>query len=384
MVDVGPAELRDAAAKRAAMVRDELDRLQEGIDRHHDDVRRLRRELGQAWEALTDALVPDLDGARLDRLSARLEAPSLAAASVHAAIEADRRELERGVADLEAERARRGDSAALAERLREIKAEMAPHAEVIDLFEREHAWRELFDLGYGSAGYPLRWWQFRYYRHRRHADELLASLGPQVGAATFAELRERYLAEREARAALAREWESCTTRKSALDNLDRGLRVALAARDAVAERHLAGVRRSVRKRLHKLPPDELAERFTDLPEVHRAALHIAGLDAKRRALERIVHAWIERPRTELLELLNGDERDLVELARDGCERAMPWELFVDAYPDLRPRWSERWRIFERCRGALLGFDDYASRTAGMSWWQVMVGVDPPPPPVDGD
>ena len=35
VVDVGPAELRDAAAKRAAMVRDELDRLQEGIDRHH-------------------------------------------------------------------------------------------------------------------------------------------------------------------------------------------------------------------------------------------------------------------------------------------------------------------------------------------------------------
>ncbi|MEZ4383250.1 MAG: hypothetical protein R3A79_18120 [Nannocystaceae bacterium] len=382
MVDVGPAELREAAAKRTALVRAELDALQGAIDRHHDDIRQLRREQGEAWDALAEALAPDLDRDRLDRLSVRLGAPSLAADPVYAALAAERADLARGVADLETERARRGDRAALDQRVVELDRAMAERAEAVDLFEREHAWRELFDLGYGTASYPLRWWQFRYYRHRRLAEELLEGLGSKVGAATFDELRARYLAEREARASLAQEWERCTTRASALENLDRGLGAAVAALDGVEARQLAKVRREVCGRLHKLPLAELAERVAEPPEAREAAQRIAGVDAKRRLLERVVHAWIERPRGELLELLNSDERDLVELARDDCQRAMAWELFVDAYPDPRPQWAARRRTFERARARLLAFEDYAGRDPAQAWWDAMVGDEPPPPETD--
>jgi hypothetical protein len=45
-----------------------------------------------------------------------------------------------------AERARRGDRAAIIARLGEIETAMAPHAANVEAFERESTWPELFDL----------------------------------------------------------------------------------------------------------------------------------------------------------------------------------------------------------------------------------------------
>jgi len=382
MVDVGPKGLHDAAAERAAKSREELHRLQEVVGQHLEDSALLRRRLADAWQALGVVLLPTLDGDRLDELSVELGAPELAAESVYGALNDERAELDRTIREIEAEQVRRGDRAPIIARIGELEAAMAPHAANVEAFEREPTWPELFDLGYGTPRYNVPWWMYRHYRHRRQAAALVDSLGPRFGASTVTELRERFLRERDARSQLAREWEECTVRKAGLDNLEHGLEVARKSLRAIITRHLSTARRLLCEHLRKTPPEALIERswasFPAHETAREAVLRIAGLDAQHRHLGELFHRWVERPRKELVDLLNQDEGDMLELSGENVERSMPFDEFVDTYRDPRPAWDARSQRYAELRRRVIEFDDYGSHRAGMSWWQQLLGDEPEP------
>lgn len=406
MVDIGPRGLHDAAAARAAKTRLELLRLQEAVSQHLEDSALLRRRLADAWRALGVVLLPTLERGRLDRLSAELSVPSLAADPIFAALNDERAELDRTIREIESEQARRGDRAAIITRLGELEAAMAPHAANVEAFEREPTWPELFDLGYGTPRYNVPWWMFRHYRHRRQGAALVESLGPRFDASTVGELRERFLRERDARSQLAREWEECTVRKAGLDNLEHGLEVATESLRAIIKRHLSAARRLLCDQLRKTPPEALIDRVATCsaadeeatpeaspeaspkaspeaspkanPATRLAALRIAGLDAQHRHLSEVFHRWVEVPRKELVDLLNHDEGDVLELSGDDVERSMPFDEFADTYRDPQPAWDARYERYAELRRRLIDFDDYGEHQRGMSWWQQILGDEPAP------
>jgi len=377
MVDVGPKALREAAAVRAEQTRLELERLQTRIDAHHRDTARLQALLHDAWQELATVLVPDLEAATLDRISADLEAPQLAALPVLEALNGARAELDRTIAELRGELESRKAGPDRSAQIRELEAAMAPHAANVEMLEREPTWPELFDLDYDTPRYAVPWWMFRYYRHKRQASALIERLGPHFGATTLAQLRERFIEERSARARLARDWEECKARQAGADNLERGLKLARATRDGIVVRHLERAREQTRELLRVHPPQQLREDLADDPSASAILLRIDGLEAQRRILLDIFQAWIERPRAELVALLNRDEADAARLGREGIARSMPWETFVDTYRDPRPAWDERTRRYDRCRRQVLDFSD--DRQSAVDWWQRMLGAEPPLP-----
>ncbi len=373
MVDVGPKGLREAAAQRAAKTRGELLRLQDAVTQHLEDSALLRRRLGDAWSSLGALLLPTLDRDRLDRLSVELGVPALAADTVFDALGRDRAELDRTIQEIDEEQARRGDRAEIIARIHEIEAAMAPHAANVEAFEREPTWPELFDLGYGTPRYNVPWWMFRHYRHRRQAAALVASLGPSFEASTVAELRERFLYERESRSALAREWEASTVRKAGLDNLDHGRTVATTSRDAIIVRHLSAARRLLVEHLRKGPPGGLTERLEGLPTATEATLRIAGLDAQHQVLSEVFQRWVERPRKELVDLLNHDEGAVLELSDPEIERSLPFDEFVDTYRDPQPAWDARTLRYAQLRDRVLEFEAYGEHEPGTCWQTQILG-----------
>ncbi len=108
-------------------------------------------------------------------------------------------------------------------------------------------------------------------------------------------------------------------------------------------------------------------------------LRIAGLDAQHRVLSEVFQRWVERPRTELVDLLNHDEGAVLELSDGEVERSMPFDEFVDTYRDPQPAWDARSRRYAQLRRRLLDFDAYAEHEAGTSWRAELLGEEPQEP-----
>ncbi|MCA9636195.1 MAG: hypothetical protein KC420_09240, partial [Myxococcales bacterium] len=298
-----------------------------------------------------------------------------------AAIDAEREALDRSLAELDAERLRRGDEGDLDAQIRALEAAMAPHAANLELFDQEPAWADLFDHDYGTPLYPLKWWMFRYYRHWRQADAVVAALGPRFGVDDFAGLRRRYLEERAAREALARHWEVATARKAGFDNLDRGRRSALAAVAELDARHLARARRILRERLRETSPQALLTRLQGPPTLAAWLRRIAAIEAKGRLLAASFTAWVQQPQRRLRDEFDADERELVALT-SGHERAMAWEDFVDTHADPEPAWAARRLAYQDARRRLLAFrayDDLGAEGGDDELWAAVVGEALPRP-----
>lgn len=391
MSEIAAAEAIALIAADDARVAAEIARLDRAAARHHDDLRGLQQAIASARAALAAALLPAWDDDRLAVLADRLGLGELAPAAARERLAGERRELERGLAEIEARPEFADHEAGLAEaraRAAALDEPLIALQTTLDGLRSEPFFEELCDVEYDAPHYPIPWWTFTYYRHRRRADRIVARHGPAHGATTFAGLRRRDLEIREALAALAGEREGWTTRAATIEHLIAGHRAARASLEGLEERALARLRgRAVDHLLGSpggLDPAAAEALFAGEPAVLQALRRARGTLAQRELLERLHHAWIAGPRQALVRRRGEHEREIHELGRSPAAGRRIDRARVEARSvDRRPAWDRRHAALEAARRAILDFADFAdfaaSDPAAGSPWSIMVGdaIDPP-------
>ncbi len=376
MSAVPAGRLRALIGAQNEAIEAEIDRLEADARAHRDDLRQLDAELGAAWQNLIEVLAPGLHAPHLDWLAQLLHLPAVGAAEVARRLDDDRRALAATVAEITARpdyADRDGRFNEFEIHLTELAEEMKPLQESLATFRAEPLWDELYDVGYDTPRYPLKWWSFRYYRHWKLGDEIVERLGPRYTATTFDALRRRFDDERQALATLSDEWEGWRARKTALTQLVRTHDDALAGLENLETRHLTLVRARVEEHLRGLPQGDALALVDAFPPARVAMRRIFGVDAKQRYLREIHAEWIKAPLKDLRTTLAKNERQLVKLARPKSA-GRTFDAAPTRFRDRGPAWEKRRGRYSECRDHILVFHDYdAYQPATTLWWDLMVG-----------
>lgn len=376
MTQVPAGRLRALIGAQSEAIEAEVDRLEADARAHRDDLRQLDAELGAAWQNLIEGLAPGLHAPHLDWLAQLLHLPAVGAAEVARRLDDDRRTLAATGQEIAARPDFAGRDGLFNEfeiHLTELAEEMKPLQESLAAFRAEPLWDELYDIGYDTPRYPLKWWSFRYYRHWKLGDEIIERLGPRYQATTFDALRRRFDDERQALATLSDEWEGWRSRKTALTQLVRTHDDALAALANLETRHLTLVRARVEEHLRGLPPEDALALVDAFPPARVAMRRVLGVDAKQRYLREIHTEWIKAPLQDLRTALGKNARQLAKLARPKSA-GRTFDAAPERFRDRAPSWEKRRGRYGECRSSILAFHDYdAYQPANSLWWDLMVG-----------
>ena len=345
-------ELRDFASEQRRIALDELRAFGDALIRHRQVRERLEADLAHAWTDLLTVILPRLDGGAMGRAWARLrlrpfEAPALARLS-----QIRQRELREALAALDRdpvliEAAR--VCAAMDTKRRNLEARLERLSQQLDLLEAEPLFFKLVAARYDTSDYEGRFWQGRYYLHRRQARELVARHGERLGVRRFRQLYRRYVYEKAAYDHLSLARGALQAREAEVAALARRRHELEDELGSLPEWELAYARAHIRQQLSQPTVAGGLRPLLDDATWGAAASSVLALDARLRGLTGLRVECLEQPRDEAERALTKVEELLAQMrsparkldavhARDEVERS--YGLPLVRWRDLRRRHDE--------------------------------------------
>jgi hypothetical protein len=373
-------ELQDLATRQRHNARAELQTLADERRRHTATTASLRGELEEAWRALLEIALPDLEPAGLDGAAQQLALPALGAREVTRRMAERKAQLSAVIAQIDADPAMRERDATLAKldiRRRGLDEQLEPLQGSLQKLEAEPDFADLIASGYGTETYARKWWQRGFFRHWKRADEVVAKHGPRLSAEDFGQVRGRYLREREAAQTFLQERAEIEAQAGHLVDLTERRRDAEAGLGELPAWALGAVRARLREHLHSLPDQERMPLYAGSRPLELAGKRVSGIEAKLRYFSAIGDEWLMRPQVDLQRRLEKIERLLAKLAAsprklgqryDRAEMEAKLGLPADRLRERRERYAES-------AHNIVVFQNYDAfdYMRDYLWWDLMTG-----------
>jgi len=350
---------------------------EEQLELHRRDLHAIDGETETAWQHLGEALVPDLDPARLDHVAAACHLSSIAARTIDASIRHESDRLHRQLAEIDHDPDHANREGLIIEcdlRIAEYDEMLAPWDSDVSAIHKSPSWERLRDSGYGTPEYPGKWYQMSFYRDWKEADELVERHGPASGLTTWDALRTRTLEAEAAMITLRGEREVFVARRRRINELVRSRGEAEQALASLPARMLAGVRGRLRSHIEPLGHERIAALLPGDPGVVLAVQRLAGLAAKRVYLIETAEEYLLQPRAQVAAALARNHRDLQKLARPkNSSRTFPAATMEKRFRDRSQAVSKRRQRYDDTRTQVVAFNHYerGSLAENFLWWDVM-------------
>jgi hypothetical protein len=345
-------ELRDFAAEQRRMGLDELQTFADALTGHAGTRERLEQQLAQAWADLLQALVPGLDGPAMAEVCARLGLVEMDTGALARRSQARQAELAAELAALDRERAQPEAArvcAALELRRKALDERLGRLGQTLDALEAEPLFFKLIAARYDTSDYQGRFWQRRYYRHRRQAAELVARHGAALKVRRFQQLYKRYVFEKAAYDRLFLARASLLARASEVAALARRRHEIEAELSALPEWELAYARARIRQHLTEPAEPSRLRALREDPVLGPAASSVVALEDRLRSLGALRAECLDEPRAEAERAVARVEAVLAEFRsparkldavhlREEMERT--YGLPLSRWRDLRRRYDD--------------------------------------------
>lgn len=349
------------------------------IQRAEGEQEALARRRDSAFAELTEALLPDLGDATVQRVAALTGYSPLAARPQAMAAEAAA--LQQKQAKLAAEPAYRDRQllraprvGTLARAIDELVEFRAPLAEVVARCAHPRLDR-LIASGYGTSSYNTPFWRLSYYSDWEAADQILE----RFPGKSFADVREEFLSACSTVKVYDERLAQLRAEVQAGEKLEREHDELTEALRTLPQRALEAARRDLGTYLRESPADALGERFAASPEHLGLLKRALGLVRQGSYLEDATSNLKRNEQVALQAEIDKAERQIEKYQRSKNAWApVPEPLVKQTQERLQTRLdkAERRRLeYLETRQALTSFDRYDSArlASDFLWWDLMTG-----------
>lgn len=363
----------------------ELKRLSELDREHQQSVSALESEQKLAYLELAEILLPSLDETLLSRVAKLVSLPALSAAQVEAQRTLERTALQKQLAALEGQEAfvqRRPIQTLCTTRLRELAEAVTISRQCLAEYEALPLWNELYTSGYGTPGYTGQWYTMSYYRHWKHGDIAVETLGKELEISDFSALRARYDRDRLAHDKLLeseRGWRQRLTETEELSNRHQALQNDLSNLDT---RLCAALRDKLARHVNALPHDELLSMLGGDEVLRVAVKRLIGLEAKLLLLRKSYDEWLVKPLRKAEKLRAKYQKDIAKLSRPkNAGRTFDDEELTKLKGNEPADWRTARTHYADVHRSVTGFRDYDRYQGGaeQTWWLLMTQQQTPAP-----
>lgn len=367
-----------AAREQERELEDQLNELRQRRGKTERALDSVAQDVAQVGADLGELLLPELTAAALQQAVAWTGCPGLNADVLLNRLEAERTELRKELAELEASVKVRdfdalfGPGGSKRRRFEELDEVLAPMTRFVRRAAHERL-DHLIDVGYGTAVYEVQWWRMSYYADWKAGDEVLEQVGGKYE--TFVDFLAEYMRVNNERQGLLNEFNDL---RHAIEDAEaaRRRKTAVGVKlGTLNEAHAQEARELLMTYVAGADASVFKGRLDDARQVSLAIKRWRGLEAKHLYLDRLREVRLDRREQDLSLQLAKVRRKMVKYRRPKHAYTRFGELeFRRTFKDRSGKYSKYWRKFDRDYGLVYEFDDYDCwhYEEEFLWWDVMV------------